>query len=60
MRTVARLLQLIALAIPPLAMIAQLSERIRPGQMLQFLMVAVGLFTTGYLIQAYGADGSKK
>jgi hypothetical protein len=53
MHTIARLLQLAGLTIPPLAMIAQLMERIRAGQMLQFLVVSVGLFLTGYLLQRY-------
>jgi hypothetical protein len=53
MRTVARLLQFAGLTIPPLAMVAQLAERIRPGQMLQFLVVAVCLFGAGYLLQTY-------
>jgi hypothetical protein len=54
MRSVARLLQIVGLTIPPLAMIAQLGERISAGQMLQFLVVAVLLFGVGYLLQQYG------
>ena len=42
----------------PLAMIAQLAEQISAGQMLQFLVAGVCLFTIGYLLQAYG--GAKK
>jgi hypothetical protein len=53
MNAIARLLQLAGLTIPPLAMVAQLMERIRAGQMLQFLVVSVGLFLTGYLLQQY-------
>jgi hypothetical protein len=53
MPTIARLLQLAGLTIPPLAMIAQLMERIKAGQMLQFLVVSVCLFTAGYLLQQY-------
>jgi hypothetical protein len=53
MQTIARLLQLAGLTIPPLAMIAQLMERIKAGQMLQFLFVSVGLFLAGYLLQQY-------
>jgi hypothetical protein len=53
MQTIARLLQLAGLVIPPLAMIAQLMERIKAGQMLQFLLVSVGLFLAGYLLQQY-------
>ena len=53
MHTLARLLQLAGLAIPPLAMGAQLSETISTGRMLQFLMVAIGLFVLGYTIQRH-------
>ena len=53
MQPIARLLQIAGLTIPPLAMVAQLMERIRAGQMLQFLAVSVGLFTAGYLLQQY-------
>jgi hypothetical protein len=53
MYTVARLLQTLGLAIPPLAMVAQLSQQISAGQMLQFLVAAVCLFGTGYLLQHY-------
>jgi hypothetical protein len=53
MHALARLLQLVGLTIPPLAMIAQLAERISAVQMLQFLVVGVCLFSTGYLLQHY-------
>jgi hypothetical protein len=53
MYALARLLQFAGLTIPPLAMVAQLGERIRAGQMLQFLLVAVCLFGAGYLLQQY-------
>ena len=58
MQAIARLLQFAGLTIPPLAMLAQLADRIKAGQMLQFLVVAVCLFTTGYLLQQY--TGSAK
>jgi uncharacterized membrane protein YGL010W len=58
MYTLARMLQLAGLTIPPLAIIAQLAERIKASQMLQFLAVSVGLFLIGYLLQQYG--GSRK
>jgi hypothetical protein len=48
-----RLLQLVALVILPLAMIAQLSGSISLGQMLQFLFAAVCMFMIGYLLQTY-------
>ena len=54
MRTLGRMLQVVGLAIPPLAMIAQLGERISAGQMLQFLVASVVLFGIGYLLQQYG------
>jgi hypothetical protein len=53
MQIIARLLQAAGLTIPPLAMVAQLMERIRAGQMLQFLVVSVCLFTAGYLLQQF-------
>jgi hypothetical protein len=53
MHAVARFLQMLGLTIPPLAIIAQLGEHISAGQMLQFLVVSVCLFTTGYLLQTY-------
>jgi hypothetical protein len=54
MRTVGRMLQLAGLTIPLLAMVAQLMDRIRAGQMLQFLVVSVCFFTGGYLLQQFG------
>jgi len=53
MRTIARLFQLAGLTIPPLAMVAQLMNQIKAGQMLQFLLVSVCLFSVGYLLQLY-------
>ena len=58
MRIIARLLQFAGLAIPPLAMLAQLAQGIKASQMLLFLVVSVGLFSAGYLLQQYG--GSRK
>jgi len=58
MHTLARLLQLVGLAIPPLAMGAQLSETISTGRMLQFLLMAVGLFVLGYTLQRYRGGAS--
>jgi hypothetical protein len=58
MYSIARMLQLAGLTIPPLAIIAQLSERIKASQMLLFLAVSVCLFLIGYLLQLYG--GSRK
>jgi hypothetical protein len=55
MHGLARLLQLVGLTIPPLAMIAQLADQISAGRMLQFLLFAVCLFGTGYLLQQYRA-----
>ncbi|MEX2316088.1 MAG: hypothetical protein WD669_02980 [Pirellulales bacterium] len=53
----ARLLQLIGLAIPPLTIIAQLSGTITLGQMLGFLVVSVAVFGIGYLLQRYSSGG---
>jgi hypothetical protein len=54
MHQLGRSLQFAGLVIPLLAMIAQLSEQISAGRMLQFLLFAVCLFVAGYLLQQYG------
>ena len=53
-----RLLQFVGLVIPPLAIIAQLGGSITLGQMLEFLLVAVGVFMMGYLLQRYSGGNS--
>ena len=53
MYAVARFLQLAGLTIPLLAIMAQLNGSIKPGPMLQFLVVSVALFSIGYLLQTY-------
>lgn len=53
MHALARLLQFAGLVIPPLAMVAQLSNQITAGRMLQFLVFSVCLFLAGYLLQSY-------
>jgi len=55
MHSLARFLQLAALAIPPLAMVAQLNHDISAGKMLQFLGASICLFCVGYLLQQYTA-----
>lgn len=57
MHTLARLLQLAGLVIPPLAMGAQLNESISTGRMLQFLLMAIGLFILGHTLQRYSGSG---
>jgi hypothetical protein len=57
MRPIARLLQLVGLTIPPLAIIAELGHHISTKQMLQFLIVSVCVFLTGYLLQQYTGPG---
>jgi hypothetical protein len=58
MYTVGRLLQLVALIIPPLAMFSELNKiEPDPGQMLKFLCMAVGIFLLGYLMQRYSGGG---
>jgi hypothetical protein len=57
MLSVARLLQLIGLTIPPLAVIAQLMGNIDLKQMLGFLVVSVAVFAIGYLMQRYSGNG---
>jgi hypothetical protein len=58
MRTLGRVLQSVGLTILPLAIFAQLSDRITPGQMLRFLVVAVCVFGIGYVLQRYSGGGS--
>jgi hypothetical protein len=53
MAKVGRFLQLAALIILPLAMMAQLSNAIDLKMMLRFLFVGVGIFTMGWLMQRY-------
>jgi hypothetical protein len=53
MQPLARLFQFVGLAIPPLAMIAQLGNHISAGKMLQFLLLSVGIFVLGYTMQRY-------
>lgn len=57
MYSVARLLQMIGLTIPPLAIIAQLTGNIDLKQMLGFLVASVAVFTIGYLLQRYSGGG---
>lgn len=53
MYTIARILQIIGLVIPPLAIMAQLNESITLGQMLQFLVVSICVFMIGQLLQRH-------
>lgn len=57
MYTLARILQLAGLTIPLLAIVAQLNERISLRQMLGFLVVAMGVFGMGHLLQRYSGGG---
>ena len=54
------MLQLAGLAIPPLAIISQLSDpdQFGTGEMLKFLLMAVGIFTLGYLLQRFGGGST--
>jgi hypothetical protein len=58
MNSVARLLQIVGLTIPPLAIVAQLMNSIDLKQMLGFLVAAVAVFAIGYLMQHYRGGGS--
>lgn len=53
MYVLGRLLQLAGLVILPLAIMAQLSGSITLGQMLQFLVAGICVFSIGYLLQTY-------
>lgn len=56
MHTIARLLQLVGMAIAPLAMVAQLGGSISVGDMLKFLLLSVGIFVVGYTLQRYSGS----
>ena len=53
MRGVARLMQLVGLTAPPLAIVLQLSETISLGQMLTILVASVCLFWIGRIMEGY-------
>ena len=56
MHSLARLLQMVGLTIPPLAILSQLADpdNFGTGRMLSFLLMAVGIFLLGYLLQRFG------
>jgi hypothetical protein len=56
MRTLGRILQVVGLIIPPLAIIGELNQR-NPALLLKFLAMAVGIFFLGYLLQRYSGSG---
>ncbi len=58
MQTLARMLQVVGLTIPPLTILAQLAnpEQFGTGEMLKFLLMAVGIFLLGYLLQRFGGS----
>lgn len=56
MRSIGRGLQLLGLAVPPLAIVMQLSETISLGQMLTMLVAAVCLFGIGRILEGYAAS----
>jgi len=53
MRVVGRLMEILGLALPLLAIVLQLAERISVGQMLIMLVAAVSMFYLGRMIQGY-------
>jgi hypothetical protein len=55
MQSIARLMQLAGLTVPPITVLAQLNGNITAGQMLGFLVVSVCMFTLGYLLQRASA-----
>ena len=57
MYALARFLQVAGLIIPLIAVFAQLGNRITPGQLLGFLVVAILLFSIGQLLQRYSSGG---
>ncbi len=61
MYSLARLLQMIGLTIPPLAIVSQLADpdNFGTGEMLKFLLMAIGIFLLGYLLQRFLGGGEK-
>ncbi len=55
MRGVGHNLQLLALAILPLAIVLQLGSSISQGQMLTIMVAGVCLFGIGRILEGYGA-----
>jgi len=53
MKSLAKLLQMTGLIVPPLAIFAQLSHAISVKQMLLFLVAAVSAFLIGRLLEGY-------
>lgn len=53
MASIARLLQLAGLTVPPLAIFAELNHAISLGQMLKFLVASICMFSIGYLMRHY-------
>jgi hypothetical protein len=54
MRALGRLLQVVALALPPLSIVLQLRGIIKANTMLVMLVAAVSLFYIGRLMEGYG------
>jgi len=52
------MLQLAGLTLPPIAMMLQLMEQIKTGEMLKFLFFSIGLFTLGYLLQRFSGSSA--
>lgn len=57
MRSIGRLLQVVGLALPPLAMVLQLSSALSLGKMLVALVAAVCLFLIGRIVEGYSTRG---
>jgi hypothetical protein len=55
MRTIGRGMQVLALVVPPLAMVMQLTEAISLGQMLTILVAAVCCFGIGRIVEGYAS-----
>jgi hypothetical protein len=53
MRSLGRGLQILALAVPPLGIVLQLSDTISLGQMLTLLVAAVCMFWMGRIVEGY-------
>ena len=56
MRSFGRALQLLGLAVPPLAIVLQLAESITLGQMLTMLVASVSLFLIGRIVEGFAGS----
>ncbi len=60
MRTFGRLLQRIALVLPPLSIVLQLADKLPLGSMLVMLIAAVAMFYIGRLVEGFANRNQRR